>query len=433
MPAMWKRRVWIWGAVLAYLGLAVLAALSAGGAVLAQADPTPTPGLDDGVYGELDGPRPPISEGSAAWTVTDPVFESHYPDGFTFEITAASSAAPIRNARVVWQHAPGTNYQNSVGAEYDEDRGRWVARWTPTGSGGIPPWVLVRYRWELTDEQANRYVTGERDEVYADTVNAARWNHVEDQDVVVYWIGLPDEIGQMTLDAMAAQRETYRQAWGGLLPYRPRVILYGWADMALYQEVIGGPIQAAGGIVAGTTAADWGGTIQLALPGRELEETAYGTVLHEVAHLYQEQFSYTIVDWFIEGNAEFFSRHRDPADYRAYALTRLQSNDPLSFAGGFSARGRNFQDAYILATTVWDYLVERYGLDAHRQVWQLIARNVPRFEAIERVTGVSIQQFEMDWRAWVGVTTPPPTLIPEPTPMLDIFNRPTPTFPSPGG
>ncbi len=418
------------GICVALLLVMTVAAFSLGSVALAQGTPTPA-APEDGVHGELDGPLPARTEGDAEWHIGERLYQGEFPDGFSFEIAAESSAGDITSARVVWVHSPGSGTQRSRGAEFDPERGRWVAHWEPA-SNQVPPWVLVRYHWELTDEQGNRYITAEKDEVYADDSNADRWGHAESEDVVVHWLALPDEVGQQTIDAMAERREFYRQAWGGLLPYRPRVILYGWTARPEYEEAMGNrPILVAGTLLAGTTAADWGGTIQIAQPGSDTRRIAYGTVLHEVAHLYQHQFTRVTPDWFIEGNAEFFSMARS-GDYRAYARQRLQSDDPLSFAAGFATSGENFRDGYWIGTTVWDYLVETYGLDAHRRLWELISQNVPRNEAIEQVTGVSIEQFEMDWRTWIGVTSLPPTLIPSPTPLFDPFSFPTPTFPPSG-
>jgi len=416
------------------MGLALALILGAGlqTQVRAQGDPTPpAQTVEDAPHGELDGPLPGRIVGDAAWTVGDLQYTGEFPNGFRFEIAASSDQGAITSARVVWVHAPGTNTRRSARAQLDAATGHWVAIWEP-GTNQVPPWVLVRYHWELADDQGNRYIGPEIDEVYADVANADQWGHLESEDVVVYWIGLPESYGQQTIEAMADRREFYRQAWGGLLPYRPRVILYGWTARDQYQLLFNRPVFVGSSYVAGTTSGDWGGTVQLAGPGSSAQDTAYGTVLHEVAHLYQNQFARVTADWFIEGDAEFFSLSR-ATNYREWGRDRLLSGDPLSFAAGFSTDGTNFRDGYWLSTTVWDYLVETYGLDAHREVWDLIAANVPRFEAIERVTGVSIQQFEQGWRAWMGVDTPPPTVVPSPTPRFDIFSLPTPTFPAPGG
>lgn len=375
-------------------------------------------------------PLPAMVQGNAAWTIGESTFEGKFLEGMRFTITASSSAGRITSARVVWSHAPGNNTQRSRGASFDEASGLWVAVW-PHDRGDVPPWVLVRYRWELTDALGNRYISAERDEVYADSDNAARWHSAESEDVVVYWIDLPDEFGQQTIQAMAERREFFRQAWGGSLPYRPRVILYGPTALPEYEQALGRPARAGAGITTGTTSEDWGGTIQYARLADSAYGMSFGTVLHEIAHLYQGEFAHLPVDWFVEGNAEFFSLARD-TDYRVWGRQRLLSGDPLSFAHGFSIRGRTFRDGYQLGATVFEYLVDTYGLDAHRRVWELIGRNVPALQAIEQVTGVTIAQFERDWRAWMGVDTPPPTLAPSPTPPFDIYSLPTPTFVAPG-
>jgi hypothetical protein len=413
----------------------VFPALLAGAIVLAGI----ACGALDAPFAQADGdvfdePRPrqtEIVEGSAHWSVGDFGYSGEFPEGMVFSIKAASDSAEIVSARVVWTHAPGNNTQRSRGASLDSQTGRWVAEW-PHDRGDVPPWVLVRYRWELTDAQGNRYVSAEQDATYDDASNAARWNRLESGDVVVYWIDLPNEYGEQALAAMAEQREFFRQAWGGLLPYRPRVILYGAAARSDYEEALGRQAAAGGGITTGTTSDDWGGTIQYAMFGDTAEELAYGTVLHEIAHLYQGEFAQLPVGWIVEGNAEFFSLAR-AMDYRNWGRQRLLSSDPLSFAAGFSIRGETFRDGYQLGATVFDYLVETYGLDAHREVWELIGQNIPAYEAFERVTGISIAQFELDWRRWMGVEALPPTMAPSPTPPFDIFNLPTPTFVPVGG
>ena len=308
-------RFWLAVMVSLVLFLAIGSGLEA--RVRAQGDPTPPPQAAEGApHGELDGPQRGRIEGDAVWTVGDQSYTGEFPDGLRFEIAAASDQGTITSARVVWSHAPGTNTRRSAGARLDPDIGRWVAVWEP-GTSQVPPWVLVRYHWELTDAQGNRYITPERDEVYADVANADQWGHLESEDVVVYWIGLPESYGQQAIAAMAARREFYRQAWGGLLPYRPRVILYGWSARDQYQMLFNRPVFVGSSYVAGTTSGDWGGTVQLAGPGSSPEDTAYGTVLHEVAHLYQNQFARVTVDWFIEGDAEFFSLARS-TDYVAW-------------------------------------------------------------------------------------------------------------------
>lgn len=408
-------------AVTGVLALAVAWLPRGQGGVMAQSGGQAT--------GEPVAPMPAVIEGDARWTIGEMGFEAEFPQGMQFSIEASSSASPITSARVVWSHAPGNNMQRSRGATFDAQSRRWIATWSHVG-GDVPPWVLVRYRWELADAQGNRYISAERDAVYADADNAKRWRSAESEDVVVYWLDLPDEYGEQTIRAMAEQREFFRQAWGGLLPYRPRVILYGATAMPEYEQALGRPAQAGGGITTGTTSDDWGGTIQLAYFGDTAYSLSHGVVLHEIAHLYQGEFAHLPVGWFVEGNAEFFSLARN--DYREWGRERLLSGDPLSFAHGFSIRGQTFRDGYQLGATVFDYLVETYGLDAHREVWELIGRNVPSFEAIERVTGVTIEQFERDWRAWMGVDSPPPTLAPSPTPPFDYFTIPTPTFVAPG-
>ncbi len=363
---------------------------------------------------------PPGNQATVVWTVGELTFESRYPQGFVFTAQISSSAGPIVRGRVVWSHAPGT--QKSRPVEVDPVTGRLIATWEPGPGESAPPWLGLTYVWSVGDAAGNSFETEPRYVEYAD--NSRRWLRSESQDIIVFSQGLPAEVNELTLAAMAEQRETYRAAWGDLLPYKPRAILFGdWDAWNEWQGGVSSPNY------AGLTRSEWGGTVQRG-SASDPRQLAYGTVLHEVAHLYQDAFTIMPAgSWFTEGNATFFELERY-YDYEGAvrALAAAGQLPALLQGPGPGVSGRNARRGYDIGYTFWKWLVDNYGLEGHRALVTLIDRGVRRNDAIEQVTGLSLAEVEQRWRVWLGASPIPPTLIPTPP----FFFLPSPTPYTPG-
>ena len=411
-----NKRHWLWPTLLS-MSLVFILFASVGLSAVAQDNGTATPtapaedrlnGNDPAVFYAGDA----VIEGDAEWSLGELTFESFYPNGFVFTMKASSTGGDITDATVVWSHAPRN--LNRRAAEYNEDEGIWVGSWPGVAESEIPPWVAVSYQWRLTDEAGNTYVSewfvGE--EYY---VTGANWRRYESEDIIVFVEGnLPEETGQLTLDAMAAQRETYRQAWGAVLSNTPRAILFG--SRASWNEWRRG---AQNNNVIGITESRWGGIAQV-LSGGGVFDLAYGTVLHEVGHLYQGEFApsgFPAGTWWIEGNATFFELNQQ-YDYeqRVRNLAR-NGNLPVLLQGtgpgpsGISPDGLG-RLGYDVGYTFWKWIAINYGLDAHYQIIEEVGRNRPRNEVLEEVLGLPVEEIESRWRVWLGASPVAPTLIP---------------------
>ena len=375
---------------------------------------------------------PQAGANTAEWTIEQMDFESRYPNGFAFVLRATSSGGEIVSARVEWVHRPNTRTKQPISVrratgEIDPTTGLITAVWEPTQSTAVPPWVGVYYRWRLRDAAGNEFVTDENFAEYADT--SRRWQRTETDEVIVFANGLSDEMGDLVAAAMDAQRQKYLAGWGQALPYRPRVILFGDMDTWLEWQVGHQDTSGLGLVRVGVTSDEWGGTVQV-LYGTE-EELAYGTVLHEVEHLYQREFLAGRIaftpDWFIEGDASFYQLddvHQVATDYVADLVRRgdlpvlLQGDGPVTF-------GRNALHGYYMGYKFFEYLDRRWGIAIHRQIMDLLAQNMPFTEAIETATGQSVLELERAWREWLGAPGVVPTLIPTWTP-LPFLASPTP-------
>lgn len=384
----------------------------------AQGDPTPSVDIAAREDVEAFYQTPSSSTGNAVWTVTDPHFESRYPDGFFFSINANSSDGEIVAATAVFSHVPGRQMRQA--AVYTEDTGLWQANWKPDRS--LPPWVAVNYFWLFTDASGNTFRSQwYLDQEYAD--NTREWSRVEGEDLIIFiQEGLGGDVADQAIEAMAAQRETFRQAWGGLLSYKPRAILF--ADLETFNEWRLNFTPRSDIVVIGQTSGDWGATIQVVFGG-SIVDLAWGTVLHEVAHLYQDEFLPAAgfiggTGWWSEGQATFFELNQQ---YNYEARVRSLAEDGLlePLLPGFgpnpggSGPDNRTRYGYDVGYTFFAWLVDRYGLDGHRQVIDLLDEGYTRDDALAEVTGLTPEEIETAWRLWLGASAEAPTLIPTPT------------------
>jgi hypothetical protein len=88
---------------------------------------------------------------------------------------------------------------------------------------------------------------------------------------------------------------------------------------------------------------------------------------------------------------------------------------------------------YDIGYTFFKWLVQNYGLEAHHDIVEILqSPDVTRNEALEMVTGLTVEEIENEWREWLGAEGAAPTLAPTWTPQS--FPSPTPfVFPTEEG
>jgi len=364
-------------------------------------------------------PSPTGNGGKAHCAVKSEKFESQYPAGFSFSGEIESSGGKIVEARVNWQHS--LTVRRSAVAKIDDTGTKLTANWEANAGNAVPQWVGVEYWWTLTDAAGNTYQTPRQYAEYAD--NTRKWHRAESEDIIVFWEdGVPDKVGQLTIDAMKEQRAFYLKNWGKLLNYRPRAIIYlnkrsweEWAPAVRSSNTIG------------TTNQGWGGTVQVYIRRYGPEDVAYGTVLHEVGHLYQYYNGGLRGDcWFYEGNATYFEL-RQQYDYLGRVQEMAESGKlPSLQDGGPSCRSLDQgRDAYDIGYAFFKWMEETYGGDAHAKLWGLVAKGKTQKEALESVTGLNFVEMETEFRSWLGASDPNP---PTPVPTMGFDFPPTPTY-----
>jgi hypothetical protein len=395
-----------WRLVLVGLMIAVFSGIFFGAQALGASVENDQDSTAFSVRQETPEPAPP-ADSDVVWTVEEMAFESLYPEGFRFTAKITSSAGPVVRGNVAWFHAP--RRQRSQLIEIDPETGELSVTWKSSGNRRVPPWVGVTYTWSVGDAEGNVFQTEPQHVEYAD--NTRDWQRFESDDIIIFLQDIPEEAAELVIEAMAAQRETYRAAWSDLLPYKPRAILFG--DYRAWYEWQGAELGAG---VIGVTSDDWGGTAQVLSVGGP-RHLAYGTVLHEVAHLYQHSFTVMPAgSWLSEGNATFFEIDRQ-YDYEGRVRAMAAQGDlPVLLQGsGPGTSGPDGRLGYDVGFTFFVWLTENYGLDAHRQFIELLGQGVTRVRAVEAVTGLSAEEVESRWRVWLGASPVVPTLVPTPT------------------
>jgi hypothetical protein len=368
-----------------------------------------------------------VEEGEAEWTLTGSTFISNYPEGFRFEAVATSTGGPIVSASIFYSHTPTFPEDVRRRGEVDPQTGRVTVSIEGIDADDIPPWVAINYRWRLLDEAGTIYwsvwFTGNE---YADETH--EWTRQESEDLIIFiQEGFPDEAVELAFAAMEEARPLYMEAFGRLLSYKPRMMLF--ADEETFEEWRDPSYELRGIDFIGQASGYWGSFIQL-IYGENIEDFAYGTVIHEIGHLYQyDLYESRAPSWFTEGNSTYLeiyqqydyeTRVRDAVQF--YPLEGLFTQDgPDTFDMGPDEQGRW---AYDVGYTFNKWLVETYGWEAHRELITLLAapENLPGYEitdhfqaSLEAVLDLPILEIEARWREWLGASSAAPTPLPSPT------------------
>ncbi len=393
--------------------------------------PTPTPQPIE------DVPYTLAKVGGQATTYTLPALEqdgisigettvqSLYPMGMVFTMSASSANGEITAATLFIELTSGS--RNRVPADYDADTNLWTAHLWDTG--GQPAWSHFKAWWSVIDATN---VGLETEGTFMDYADPTReWWRVETDHIIMYWYegalaGTPDEIAAQIAEAMAATEQRRIEGFGGPISYKPIGVVYA-NDQDLGEMYASGTSNPNS---AGFTSSDLGMTVQdNGIPSADwferlkdciyltpLEErtlewrtqgTIYGTIPHEVTHLYQFDKGVAVGPlWWTEGQAEWFSYGAGQYDKRLRYLATLQ--DLVSLNGDNVGWNTTEADgcyglAYDVGVSFINWLLTTYGgLEAHSAILQNMRAGRNLYEAIELAASKPFWEVENEWRAYIG-------------------------------
>lgn len=357
--------------------------------------------------------------------VFDQTTESRFRQSFVFRAGARSTAGDIVRARIIWTTRGGGTAQIAYPVTITRPAPETSLAYTWNTRGQTtPPWQIIYYRWEVADSAGNVFRTPLTKAEIAD--NTRSWQQLSDGQVTVYWYDRDAAFGQ-TLFSVARQGFDHVQRATGHTPDDElRIVMYN-DQTAFCSFFAPGACQP---WIAGVTFGSI--TVQWLIDGDE-RFVMRQVVPHELAHAFLADWMggriSALPRWFNEGQA--VNNELDPPIQeieraRALARTLEIARLPLldqSFLGERN-NTRRVQDWYAQSASLVAFMYERWGLESLGAIVDHV-RQGQRFEqALEAHTGLTLEGFELAWRTWLGVTSPPPTLFPTFAPVFP----PTPTF-----
>ncbi|MBI5958490.1 MAG: hypothetical protein HY866_07145 [Chloroflexi bacterium] len=377
------------------------------------------------VVGGVDEPQTYPDQEVDGIRFTALAYRSLYPGGMEFTATITPpEGVTVSGATLFYTFATGK--PGRIQAERGENPNEWIAR--PYEGRGLPPWHEIDVYWSartgdtLTQSQP----------VHAVYYDATRqWFRAESEDMLVYWYGMPEDLGRYVLEAMAHNHARYLEGFGEALPYRPMAVIFppgpDWneykGDSSIDDTQLG---------FTGTIVGEAGSTIQRVRtlepaeirkdclwnpenPTAEFQmQQAASTTTHEVAHLYQQETGVQRGPaWWIEGQAMFFETFEEyPVHERLRTLANLRGGDLPTFQGAGPGGGAltASEDGcthliYDLGASFMSWLVDTHGgMDTYRGVVEEIRHGANLVQALETVTGQPFLDLENEWRAFLGVS-----------------------------
>lgn len=375
-------------------------------------------------------------------TVIEQSVESRYRDSFIFRITARSEVGNIIAARIIWRvrsFSANLAYRVEVKApaEQVDLEYVWEMRFET-----MPPWQVIFYRWELIDDQGNRYRTPEVQAEISDSTRA--WQTLSDGKVAVYWYDREAAFGEALLDVARRGFDHTAQATGFTPEDELRVVVYNTQDdfCTIYgmfcQSWIGGV--AIGSITLGwldenraASIANCDAACQAEVAAERRRWFFNQLIPHELAHAFLNYWmgsrTSAIPIWFNEGQAVNNELEGVPEEIdRVRLLARTGQLERLAVMDARTIIGRNdlprVRDWYAQAASLVAFLYERWGVESLGAIIRLVNEGKPFETAMETVTKLSMTDYEIAWRNWLGLREIPPTFAPTPT----LFFFPTPTY-----
>jgi hypothetical protein len=344
--------------------------------------------------------------------------QSDFGKTMTFSVRARSSAGKIVSA-MIHTRLPSQSYDfvepvedlvpaKEVGAEHIWNMER----------AGLPPWLIVQYRWEFKDSAGNVLITPVSNAEIADDTRT--WEKLSDNKIAVYTY---KQAPRFSKDLFAAAQKAFQHianATGHTPAYEIRVVIFNnQKDFCAFQGPNDCIKWAAGQTYPGLTV-QWIDNARD--PSRQflLKEL----IPHELAHAFLHEWAKprlgVIPSWFDEGQA--MNNQLDGIDFYIRRARGLARANKLRRITGMGSVGYippsdlvKIRDWYAQATALVAYLYQKWGVRSLGKIVNFVNDGDTFEVAWKKVTGLTLEEYETEWRKWLGATKPLPTLLPTAT------------------
>jgi hypothetical protein len=295
----------------------------------------------------------------------------------------------------------------------------------------LPPFAQIAYRWQIRDALGNELVTENRIVEYEDTNND--WQELSNERIRLLWYDHDEKFARQLFDITDAAYERLATAFGVELSTPPVVLIYpDQTTFTEFQSFMGGNLE----FVIGRYFP--GHNITANLVTRDMSPDVYGeTIAHELSHLYSDNFyvGYTALPlWLEEGLATY--NEAENLDAHLFMVRRAAAHDELVPFIDLPAAIRDANIgtanlAYAEGAMIFQYIQVEWGNAVLADFLASFRRTTNVDAVMNDVFGLSMVDFELAWRTWLGypVDSVPQVL---PTPTMVPFDFPTPVFSMPG-
>lgn len=361
--------------------------------------------------------------------------ENHFPKSLKFSVSVSSDRI-IESAKFLYYFRNDSTTTIEV-LEIEPSRQVDLTYTMNTYLTDAVPSTPIFYYWQVKLDTGESVKSPET-LVYYDDIRYD-WQIREQGNMAVWWHDRPQEFGKLVFDIADEAMREQRKLFGIELEFPIRLIIYNsdeefaeWHSSST--DMIGGQAFTTLGI-----------TTQIVEDVYWQEEWLVEVVPHEISHLYFYQVTYHPItggapSWLDEGVAQLNEVGRPTeALHAAEDAIRSGSYLPLwSLAGSFDHSDEDkFQQAYDESISAVTYLIEIYGEDALARLFAEYKRGSPTDLAFRNALGVSFNEFEQGWLAWLGAPAgtyiPPYEFTPRPmgglstqTPLPTVIANSTP-------
>lgn len=268
-----------------------------------------------------------------------------------------------------------------------------------------PPWQIAIYHWEITNSSGQKLTTPQASGEITD--DSHDWIKLTDGKVSVYYYDQPKSFGKALLKATQTGYSRVAKSTGHIPQYEIRVVIYANQDDFCEYHRTQGCLQWVGGET------DAGITIQYLTPDYDSANRYLfnETIPHELAHAFLHEWlganSIAMTQWFDEGQA--VNNQIEGLDYYLKRAIDMAKNGRLWRVRQMGSTlfinpndSDRVLDWYAEAASLVAFMFGRWRTTSLGKIVTDLSKGQMFETALKDVTGLTLDQYETQWRAWVG-------------------------------
>ena len=324
---------------------------------------------------------------------------ANFPETIRFELEARTDL-DVEAVQVFWRTAE-SSVTTMADADFTAGGTLQATHIVDMGVRYLPPGLDLVYYWNITASDGTVYRSPEETLFYMDT--RFDWDTVEAGLVNVWWYQGSEEYAAEIAHSANRTLLMLKTEFGLQTTEPIRILAYAsgsdfsGALAANSADWIGGVAHSSLSLILGHIA-----------PGGRADEETSRMIPHEVAHVVVAHSSENPYNspppWLDEGLATFIQEVDDPR--LEPVLDRAVREGRLIPVGAlrssFPANPDQALLSYAESQSILTYLVETYGKDTVGDLVSVYQQGVDHDGAPERVIGISVDELDAAWKAWLG-------------------------------